>query len=62
MANRRVEILHEEEIFQKFFFRIKQARLRHELFDGKMSPELNRIVFARGDSIAILMHDPAADT
>jgi nudix-type nucleoside diphosphatase (YffH/AdpP family) len=62
MAYRRVEIIKEEEIFKKFFFRIKEAKLRHELFNGRMSAELTRIVFARGDSMAILMHDPVADT
>lgn len=62
MAYRRVEIIKEEEIFTKFFFRIKEAKLRHQLFNGRMSKELTRIVFTRGDSIAILMHDPEADT
>lgn len=58
----RVEILNERDIFQQFRFRIVEARLRHERFDGEMSAELTRLKFERGDSVAILMHDQEADT
>jgi len=62
MAKRRVEIIRQQEIFRKFFFHITEAQLRHQLYNGQMSQELTRLVFARGDSVAILIHDPVADT
>ncbi len=61
-ANRRVEILDEEIIFKRFIFSIMQARLRHELYDGEMSDTLTRLSLIRGDSVAVLMHDPEAQT
>lgn len=62
MSKRRVEIIKETQIFERFFFKIIEAELRHELYSGKMSSPLTRLSFVRGDSIAILMHDPDADT
>jgi ADP-ribose pyrophosphatase len=59
--SRRVEVLSHETIF-KNFFRIDQARLRFEKYDGTMSEEVTRLVFERGDSVAALVHDPEADT
>ncbi|MBC8099122.1 MAG: NUDIX domain-containing protein [Armatimonadetes bacterium] len=62
MAKKRVEIISEQDIFKKFIFRITEARLRYERYNGKMSDELTRLCFVRGDSVAILMHDPQAHT
>jgi len=59
--NRRIEILSRETVF-KNFFRIIQARLRFEKYDGTMSHEVTRLVFERGDSVAALVHDADADT
>ncbi len=61
-ANRRVEILEEEIVFKRYIFRIVQARLRHELYNGEMSDVLTRLSLSRGDSVAVLMHDPEAET
>jgi len=58
---RRVQIISNEIIF-KNFFRIDQARLRYEKYDGTMSDEVTRLVFERGDSVAALVHDAEADT
>lgn len=58
----RVEIDHQEIIFRKFFFRIEEARLRHERYDGSMSDEMVRLNFDRGDSAAVVLHDPEQDT
>jgi nudix-type nucleoside diphosphatase (YffH/AdpP family) len=60
--NKRVEILDEEIVFKRFIFRIVQARLRHELYNGEMSETLTRLSLLRGDSVAVLMHDPDAET
>ena len=60
--NKRVEILSKQEIFRKHFFLIEEAKLRHELFNGEMSSELTRLSFNRGDSAAVVLHDPLSDT
>lgn len=55
---RRVEITQRNVIFHRFIFRIEELRLRHELFDGSMSAPITRLVLERGDSVAVLPHDP----
>jgi ADP-ribose pyrophosphatase len=59
---RRVEIISRSTVFRRFIFHIEEAVLRHERYDGQMSPVLTRLKFERGDSVAILMHDPSDDT
>ena len=59
---RRVDILKIEPIFQKFIFRIDEAHLRHEQFDGTMSDEMVRLSFERGDSVAAVLHNVYDDT
>ena len=54
---RDVQILARREVFHRFF-RIDQVELRHERFDGSMSPPLTRLVLERGDSVAVLPYDP----
>jgi ADP-ribose pyrophosphatase len=58
--DRRVEILQRREVFHRFF-RIDEVQLRHERFDGSMGPPLTRLVLERGDSVAVLPHDPGRD-
>jgi ADP-ribose pyrophosphatase len=55
--NRRVEILHKRDVFQKSIFRIEEVRLRFERFDGSMSEEITRFALDRRDSVAVLLHD-----
>lgn len=57
----RVDIRQKEVIFRKFFFRIEEAHLRHERYDGSMSDEMVRISLDRGDSAAVLLHDREND-
>jgi len=57
--NRTVNILHREQVFKRFVFRIDELKLQHERFDGTMSAEITRLVLNRGDSVAMLLHDPA---
>jgi len=59
---KRVEIISKQEIFKKFIFRIEEAHLRHERFDGSMSQEIVRLNLNRGDSTAVVLHDKRADT
>lgn len=54
--NHTVEIIQRKEVFRKFF-RIDEVLLRHERFDGSMSPEMTRLVLNRGDSVALLLAD-----
>jgi ADP-ribose pyrophosphatase len=57
---RRVEVLSTERILDGFF-QIDRTELRHERFDGSMSPPLTRLVFERGDSVAVLPYDVQRD-
>jgi ADP-ribose pyrophosphatase len=56
----RIEIFQRKVIFQRFIFRIEEVQLRHELFDGSMGAQITRLILERGDSVAILPHDPLA--
>lgn len=44
------------------FFKIDQARLQHEKFDGSMTSEMDRLNFNRGHSVAILIYNQTSDT
>ncbi len=59
---RRVEIIDKAEIFKKAIFRIEEAHIRYERFQGGMSATLTRLNLNRGDSAAIVAHDPEAET
>lgn len=58
---RTVRIIDRREVFKKFF-RIEEVTLRHELFNGSMSPEMTRLILDRGDSVAMLLCDPQEQT
>lgn len=58
---KQVTILRQKRVFDGFF-KIDEAHLQHELYNGGMSPELTRLSFNRGDSAAVVLHDPLADT
>jgi nudix-type nucleoside diphosphatase (YffH/AdpP family) len=56
---RRVEILGQRRLFDDFF-KIEEAILRYERFDGRLSEPVRRLVLDRGDSVAaIVMKVPA---
>jgi len=42
-------------------FKLERALLRYEKFDGRMSEEVTRLVFERGDSVAVLLYDRGRD-
>lgn len=56
--DRRVKILQRTEVFHRAVFRVDEVLLQHERFDGSMGPLITRLVLERGDSIAVLPHDP----
>lgn len=39
------------------FFKIDEAEVSFERFDGRMSPRLRRLCFERGDSVAVVIYD-----
>jgi len=53
----RVEIGPGERVYDGFF-KIDSAQVSYERFDGSMSPPTTRLVFERGDSVAVLPFDP----
>ncbi len=55
--------VHEETVDYQFgsLFRIVRASLQYRRFDGRMSEEINRINFERGDSVGILLYNPNQD-
>ncbi len=40
------------------YFALEEHRLRHRMFDGRMSGEITRAVFASGDAVSVLPFDP----
>jgi ADP-ribose pyrophosphatase len=43
------------------FFRMDRYRLRHSLYAGGWSADVDREVFSRGDCVAVLLYDPHRD-
>jgi nudix-type nucleoside diphosphatase (YffH/AdpP family) len=43
------------------FFKVEEAYVRYEHFDGTMSPLVRRLNFERGDSVAILIYNPLTE-
>jgi ADP-ribose pyrophosphatase len=59
---KKVQIFEEKEQFRKYRFRIIEAQLRFEKFNGQMSETIARLSFDRGDAVAAIMHNPVDDT
>lgn len=53
---RRVEIRKQARLFDDVF-KIDEVVVSHERFDGTMSPGERELVFERGDSVAVLLHN-----
>ena len=54
------KILKEEIVFDNFF-KIKKAKIKHDLFNADQV-EVDRLCFERGDSVAILLYEKDTDT
>ena len=52
-----VEIVDRSTPFQGYF-RIDRYRLKHRLFEGGWSAEMEREIFERGHAVAVLLYDP----
>jgi ADP-ribose pyrophosphatase len=61
MQPKKVAIKHTRRLYDGFF-KVDQATLQFERFDGSMSPDVTRYNFNRGDSVCVLLHNPQADT
>ena len=55
-----VELIAKSTPFQGYF-RVDKYRLRHRRFDGGWSAPIEREVFERGHSVAVLPYDPVRD-
>lgn len=55
-----VEIMHREDLYKRFF-RVEKISLRHKLFNGGWSKEINRELFIRGEAVAVVLYDPKKD-
>jgi ADP-ribose pyrophosphatase len=55
-----VKITRHEEL-HRGFFRLERYRLRHRLYRGGWSAELEREIFERGRTVGILLYDPNRD-
>lgn len=51
----RVDIHSRRRVFDAFF-KIEEADVAYERFDGSMTPPLKRLVFERGDSVAAIVY------
>lgn len=60
MSQGKVEIV-SKNIAYDGFFKLEKYRLRHSLFNGKMSREMSRELFERGHAVAVLPYDPVQD-
>jgi ADP-ribose pyrophosphatase len=60
-SNSQVEIVSKKRIFDRFF-KIDEIRLRYMTFAGRMSDEITRLVFERGDSVAAVVHNQTTGT
>ena len=54
------QLLSKETVF-KGFFRLDRFRLRHRLFAGSWSEEIEREIFQRGHAAGVLPYDPRLD-
>ncbi len=60
MTDKRFEIV-DRKILYDGFFKLEKYRLRHTLFQGGWSQELERELFRRGNCVAVLLYDPLRD-
>ena len=58
-ASRRVEIRSQKRLFDDFF-KIDELIVVHQRYDGSMSGVERRLVFERGDAVAVLLFDADA--
>lgn len=60
-VDKRVEVIEKSSPYRGYF-RVDRYLLRHRMHDGGWTTPLMREVFERGQTVAVLPYDPAADT
>jgi ADP-ribose pyrophosphatase len=55
-------VIHETGRVFDGFFKVDQAEVSFERFDGRMAGPVKRLCFERGDSVAALVHDKTSGT
>lgn len=55
-GNRRVEVRGQKRLFDDFF-KVDEVIVAHQCHDGSMSGDERRLVFERGDAVAVLLFD-----
>ncbi len=55
-----VQIIKEESLYDGFF-KMKKVTLKHRLFKGGWSGEIEREMMVRGDAVCVLLYDPVED-
>ncbi|MCZ2721227.1 NUDIX domain-containing protein [Marinomonas sp. 15G1-11] len=55
-----VEIIKEEALYNGFF-KMKKVTLKHRLFNGGWSGNIEREMMVRGDAVCVLLYDPRKD-
>ncbi len=55
-----VKILNKDTIYNGFF-RMEKYHLKHTLFAGGWSGEINRELFVRNNCVAVVLYDPKRD-
>jgi ADP-ribose pyrophosphatase len=58
-TGRRIEIRGQQRLFDDFF-KVDELIVRHQRYDGSMSGDERRLVFERGDAVAVLLFDQEA--
>lgn len=51
----------QKKLLYKGFFKLKEIKLKHELFAGGQSVELRRELLDRGQAVGVLPYDPVSD-
>lgn len=57
----KIEIIEEKVIFNEYF-EVKRASLRHQRFDGTLTPEITRYCYEKNDAVAGLIYHQEKDT
>lgn len=61
MSYDQVEIINKKTLYKRYF-RVNLYKLRHKLFAGGWSENLNREVFERGKTAAVMLYDPSRES
>jgi ADP-ribose pyrophosphatase len=61
MSESRKAVIHKTTRLFDDFFKIDEVMVSHEQRDGTMSPDERRLIFERGDAVAVMLYNPDTD-